>query len=75
MTTDNNPKAHAIRWADDVSHDDLARMVRAGVSDGQRLRSGALGDLLLAAGRGVARLCRALTQTGRKSPVAHSTSR
>ena len=73
MTTDNNPRAHTIRWPDDVSNEDLTRMVRAGVSDGGRLRSGALGDLLLAAGRGVVRLCRAGTL--RRSRVAHPASR
>ena len=75
MTTDNNPKTHAFGWPDDISDDDLARMVRAGVADGERMRSGALGDFFLAAGRGVARLYRALTQAGRKSPVAHPTPR
>lgn len=68
MTTEKNPRTLAYGWSDDVSDKELAHMVRAGYANGARLRTGALGELFCAIGRGITRLGKRRRRTERHEP-------
>ncbi len=59
----------AIAWPD-ISNEDFARRVRAGVREGECRRYDAFGRFFRTAGRNVARLGRVLTPTGVGRPAA-----